>query len=288
MKLINLEQRSSEWKQFRRLHIGSTDCAPIVGTSKYKSARMVWNEKVHGKEEPENEFMRLGAAQEEAARFYFGAMNGVTYTPAVGINEAYEWQASSFDGLCDDHVIEIKCPGEKAFREAQEGKYCDDYDWQCQHHLAVSGMQRALLAFYFRRGEEIETQTFWIERDEEMINDLIELEKCFYEMYLMAFIEPPMTKLDVVERYDAEWAAAAEKYRKAYELFKLYEIEKDTAWDELISLSGDASSKGCGISVTKYSRKGNIDYQAIPLMREIDLEQYRKPAKEEWRVTIDK
>ena len=34
---------------------------------------------------------------------------------------------------------------------------------------------------------------------------------------------------------------------------------------------------GCGVEVLKSSRKGAIDYSAIPELRGIDLEQYRKP-----------
>jgi hypothetical protein len=35
---------------------------------------------------------------------------------------------------------------------------------------------------------------------------------------------------------------------------------------------------GCGVEVLKSSRKGAVDYSAIPELRKVNLESYRKPS----------
>ena len=54
---------------------------------------------------------------------------------------------------------------------------------------------------------------------------------------------------------------------------------------KLIEMANDANTMGNGVRVTKYFRKGNIDYTSIPNFNEVDLEKYRKPGSFNWRVS---
>ena len=42
---------------------------------------------------------------------------------------------------------------------------------------------------------------------------------------------------------------------------------------------------GCGIKVEKNSRKGNVDYTLIQELKNLDLDQYRKPSFDVWRIS---
>ncbi len=48
--------------------------------------------------------------------------------------------------------------------------------------------------------------------------------------------------------------------------------------DEVYRLTEDKDCKGCGVSITRTTRKGAINYSLIKELDMIDLEQYRKPS----------
>ena len=43
---------------------------------------------------------------------------------------------------------------------------------------------------------------------------------------------------------------------------------------------------GCGVEVLKGSRRGAVDYSAVPELRGVDLEPYRKPPVEVVRINF--
>lgn len=79
-------------------------------------------------------------------------------------------------------------------------------------------------------------------------------------------------------REDLEWSKLAQQWiEKKSELLRI-EAEEKTLREELIRLSDNNNAQGAGITLTHYTRKGNIDYSTIPILKEIDLEPYRKPS----------
>ena len=42
------------------------------------------------------------------------------------------------------------------------------------------------------------------------------------------------------------------------------------------------------ITLKRIESKGAVDYKAIPALKDIDLEPYRKPASITWRININK
>ena len=54
---------------------------------------------------------------------------------------------------------------------------------------------------------------------------------------------------------------------------------------ELIKESGEVNTKGFGLSLINVPRKGLIDYSQIPQLVGVDLEQYRKPNSNSWRIS---
>jgi hypothetical protein len=91
---------------------------------------------------------------------------------------------------------------------------------------------------------------------------------------------------NTVVRSDAQWLEKANKWREAKcELEKWKEIE-DTLRQELILLAGDNGTAGGGIQLSKSMRKGLVDYEKIPELKGVDLEQYRKPSAIAWRILL--
>jgi hypothetical protein len=96
------------------------------------------------------------------------------------------------------------------------------------------------------------------------------------------FKEPSKVYL---EKNDAVFEDAVNAWKEAKErLDEAKELEA-ICRDGLIYLAGDDSCKGFGVSVTKCLKVGNVDYKAIPELKGVDLEKYRKAPIEYWKVS---
>lgn len=89
------------------------------------------------------------------------------------------------------------------------------------------------------------------------------------------------------ERWDKEWQLLVKQWQYAKtDLDCSIDMER-MAREKLIKASLSNSSKGFGVKVQKIMRKGSVKFSEIPALQGIDLDQYRKPASESWRITLD-
>jgi hypothetical protein len=85
-----------------------------------------------------------------------------------------------------------------------------------------------------------------------------------------------------VER-NLEWILVAEQLAEATRAMKLYENKQEELKEKLEELSEGVNSKGAGYLFFQVNRKGSIDYTAIPGIKCLDLEQFRKPEINYWK-----
>lgn len=292
MKIIDCIQGSAEWLALRRSKITATDCAAILGKSKYKSPHMVWLDKMGKSKAFDNEAMKRGRELEPEARAYYNQKLGRNYQPAVVLSDENPWQMASLDGWDEEHkeVLEIKCPGESVFREAQAGNFSQDYVWQCLHQLSIDPTIRQVnLGFYYKAQDRVETTEACFGRDDNELKDLVAKEWAFYKDYVLRFVEPPLGSLDYQQRDDEEWERLCQQWKIIKQDLKDLEDDEKMIREQLISLAGDQSCRGAGIQLTKYTRQGNVEYAKIPELKGVDLSPYRKPTIDAWRLTeLDK
>ena len=62
----------------------------------------------------------------------------------------------------------------------------------------------------------------------------------------------------------------------------------DQAKQRLIGLASHTKEEGGGVAITRFWKRGNIEYKRIPALTGIDLDAYRGPDREEIRVLIDR
>ena len=106
-----------------------------------------------------------------------------------------------------------------------------------------------------------------------------------FAQFVSAKNPPPLTKGDVRNREDPEWAAAAMAYLQAKRAAEGTAKSLDEAKAQLIGLATHTSESGGGVSVTRYWKSGTIDYKKVPILSGVNLEQYRGAPREECRVT---
>jgi putative phage-type endonuclease len=179
--ILDLEQGSLLWLEFRRTKVCASDAAIVLGASKFRTKQELWAEKCGFIDpEPENFFMKRGKELEEPARKYAEEMLDTLFLPEVRLHPVYDWMCASYDGISFDNkvLIEIKCPLKKANHAmAKEGKIPDYYMPQLQHQMAVGGFDECIY-FSFDGKEGVSVN---VKKDDDFISNMIEKEYEFYQ-----------------------------------------------------------------------------------------------------------
>lgn len=282
MKILDIEQRSIQWHDCRRNHIGASETASVMGIG-YNSPYQVWLEKI-GMSQPKkmNEAMERGVRLECQARDKYNQITGFDMIPIVGEDEEFPFMMASFDGMtCDKkNIVEIKVPGDKNHRMALEGQVPTHYYPQLQKQIYVAGLEKV---DYFSYSEE-SSIVIPIERDNVFIASMIQQEVKFWGL-VQSFEPPELTEKDIIKRFDNEWQILAQQYLDCQKKIEVLLEEQELLRKSLILSTGQYNSAGAGIKVTKCVRKGSISYSEIEELKNLDLEKHRKKPTESWRIT---
>lgn len=176
---LDFEQSSEAWLAWRREGIGASDAPVIMGLSPWQREDELLLLKTGQKaERPANDAMERGKRLEPVARQAYVERTGIVVDPVCVQSRAHAWMRASLDGLSLDgnHVVEIKCPGEKDHSLAAAGTVPGKYFPQLQHILAVTGLAE-IYYWSFRYGH---TVLLKVDRDESFIAELLEKEVAFW------------------------------------------------------------------------------------------------------------
>jgi len=170
----------------RALFIGSSDAAPAIGVSPWKTALQLWLEKRGEAEpEPENDAMHLGKLLEPVVLSMFTRRTGnrVLAHQQRFIHPEYPWMACTVDGLTDDGtVVEAKTANWRVaekFGEEGTDAIPEEYVIQTTHAMAVTGANLAIVPVLLG-GDDL--RIYRVERNDGLIAVLIEREQAFWRM----------------------------------------------------------------------------------------------------------
>ena len=201
MTLILVKPGTDEWLDERRVGIGASDAAAVVGLDPYRSALDVWAEKCHllPAEEPSLP-MQIGLLLEPMLATLYQERTGNHVRRAAGMHQhaKYHWMRCTIDRylLGTDTLVELKTAGHWASREWGEAGTDEvpfRYIVQCQHQMAVTDRQAVDLAVLL---DNREFRIHRVDRDEAIIDDLTYQLKDFWEGYVVPRKEPPVTGRD--------------------------------------------------------------------------------------------
>jgi putative phage-type endonuclease len=278
-----MKQNTPEWLEMRRSKIGASDAAIILGISPWKTPFELWEEKVLGKEQEQSGAMARGHAMEEEARYFFERETSLNVMPKVVVHPDRDWQMASLDGITFDGsvIVEIKCPNKEVHEKARLGEVPDHYYAQIQHQLAVTG---AMHCFYFsydgKTGHKV-----MVNPDEKYIKKMIKEEERFYQCMINK--EPPeMSEKDYIVRDDIDWTSLVKEYKEVKAELDILRQCEEGIRDKIVELADKKNSIGHGLKLTRSMCKGQVDYKLVPELMGVDLEPYRKPSCEKWRITL--
>lgn len=196
-----------DWLEYRKLGIGGSDASVVCGISRYKSPVELWMEKtgqIPGHEAGEAAYW--GTQLEALVRNEFSKRTGLAVRLVKQIlqSEEHPFMLANLDGVCEHPdlgtcVFEAKTASAYKAGEWEDGIPAE-YMLQVQHYLTVTGYKAAYIAVL------IGGNTFrWklIERDEELIAMLIELESAFWN-HVRERTAPPLDGSDASARFLAE------------------------------------------------------------------------------------
>ena len=199
-----------EWLAVRKGGIGSSDTAAAVGLNPYKSQLELWMEKT-GRD---GLLPKIDPQDEESPAYWGNILEPIVashYSKRSGnrvrrINAVLQhpdpslsWMLANIDreviGATDVQILECKTAGMNGARLWKDG--VPEYvQLQVMHQLAVTGKQAADVAVLLG-GQHLEIHR--IERDEQMIARLIELERRFWD-YVVSDTPPPADGSDSADQ----------------------------------------------------------------------------------------
>jgi len=281
MKTITLEQGTKEWHAWRRNVIGGSDAPSIQGIG-FMTPNQLYLNKLGLYEPVQTKMMSRGHELEGQARELCQDMLGVELRPMCVEHDKRSWQAASLDGIDDKHsvIVEIKTGGDAALERAKNGIIPDYHRCQIQHQLEVTGLDMCVYFFFDgKNGYPID-----VYRDTKYITQLNEAEERFWKD-LQDFVPPTLTSKDYEIDESEERIKIAKEWAENRSTLELLEGVDKRLRDKLIELSGERNTVGGGVKIQICGRAGNVDYKAIPELKRVNLEEYRKPAVKFFRVT---
>lgn len=184
----------------RHEYLGASDAAGVLGLSRWSSPLKVWAEKT-GAIEPENLDEKLavwlGNQMEETVAQYFEKKTGkkvekhldAAGEPDQHVHPTHPFIRCHVDRLVvgEDAVLQCKTANPRKKKEWEGEEIPHEYIVQEQHELMVTGRRYAYIACLFGN-EHFEWKR--IERDEELIREMLFREVYFWNNFVVPRVPP--------------------------------------------------------------------------------------------------
>lgn len=184
----------------RKDYIGASECAAVLGLSRWSSPLMVWFDKTSDdvKEKEKNIAMQMGDKLEQAIAELFEAETGkkVQMANLTKYHKDYKFIAANLDRKVIGENACLEC---KSVELTRSGEFKDEnlppeMIYQVMHQLAVSGYDYGYIAILIGKGN-FKWQK--IDRDEDMIKTIIEKEVHFWKTWVEPKVMPDIiTSID--------------------------------------------------------------------------------------------
>jgi len=251
--ILRADAAQEEWLEVRKQGIGGSDVSSIVGLNRWGSAYETWSVKRGYSDGPAyNHAMRMGHLLEPVIRTLFVEDTGIKVRQAgLMRSKEHPFMQCTVDGLTPDGgIFEAKSSTGWLREEWEDGQVPDHAELQVMHNLAVTGRSHGWISGLLD-GREFFTRR--IDRDEELIAELIEIERRFWEQNVLADVAPEVTNVTLPHLKDTFAQAAdsatlqprelvvdlRERLAKAKATIKDAEKEKDQVEAEFRLLFGE-------------------------------------------------
>lgn len=285
MKVLEMQQGSSEWLAHRKSKITASEVGIILGVSPYMTALQLWELKTNKVDAaPPNAAMQRGLDLEPVARELVERRFEMTFNPLVVEDGNLMASLDGYNAV-NRVVWEHKCCGREEHLKTPLIGPPQKYLYQCQFQLMLTGAEKLLFTTMIKENNEWDLAHYWVYPDHSIFELIKDVAAAFY-LNIVNNVPPALSDKDYKERTDDGWKQAATDYINMSARYDTAELQLEQAKQRLIRLSDHTRSKGYGVSLNIGIRKGNIDYGKIVALNELNLDEYRKPSSEVITVKI--
>ena len=289
---LNLDKES--WLKYRKQGIGGSDAGAVCGLNPYRTAIQVYYDKTSDLiEDVDNEAMRQGRELEEyvARRFCEASGKKVRRANAMFYDEKNSFMLADVDRMIVGENAGLEC---KTASPYSEEKWRDDkiplsYQLQCYHYMSVCNADAWYIAVLIY-GRDF--KYYRIERDDEVIENLIRIEKEFWNEYVLKQVIPDpdgskTADAAIAERFKESKSITIpltgfderlERRQEILSLLEKIETEKRQIDQELKLYLGDAEiaeNEHYRVSWKNFSRS-SIDEKRLKAEQPEIYEKYRR------------
>ena len=181
-----------KWLEYRKQGIGGSDAGAVCGLNPYISPMQVYEDKTSVKtEDKDNEAMRQGRDLENYVARRFTEATGLKVKRAntMFYDEQNPFMLADVDRLVVGERAGLECKTVNLYNadKWEDGNIPPHYKIQCYHYMAVLGMDAWYIAALILGKGFVYHK---IERDEEVIANLRDIEKDFWENHVKAGVVP--------------------------------------------------------------------------------------------------
>lgn len=278
----------------RREGVGGSDAGAIAGVDPYRTAYDVYREK-HGMDtEPRiNNHIKRGRGMEALVFGEYLAErpdDSLTHPVPKSVHPQHPWMIGHLDAVVTSPdregpgVLEVKAPSRAMFAKIKAEGVPMSWRLQLQHYLAITGYGWGTFAIFC--ADSWELMLVDVDRDEEVIANLISVEEDFWKNHVLKYeaprVEsgkptitlPPLKNEKVTERNDPEFLQAVEAYEEARAVEEEAAAAKKAARDRIVKLVQDQpgvyDTPGFRVYNTDLPGRVTTDTKALVKDRPID------------------
>ena len=190
-----------EWLVLRKMGIGGSDAGAICGLNPYSSAIHVYKDKTSEEiNDIDNESMRQGRDLEEyvARRFMEETGLKVRKSNMMYRNKEHPFMIADIDRLIVGKDAGLECKTASAYNadKWKDNAIPEHYLIQCYHYMTVTGKREWYIAVLILGKEFKYQKVTW---DDDIINNLISIERQFWEEYVEKGVMPEPDGSEICE-----------------------------------------------------------------------------------------
>lgn len=202
-----------EWLGMRKKGIGGSEAGGICGLNPYMSPMSVYRDKTMEEiNDIDNESIRQGRDLEDyvAKRFMEAAGLKVRRSNVMYQSEEYPFMIADVDRLVVGEDAGLECKTASAYNadKWKDGEIPPHYLIQCCHYMAVTGKSAWYIAVVIL-GREFKYAK--IDRDDDMIRNLISIEEKFWTQHVVPRIMPDPDGSDICDEVLQQYFKSAQK-----------------------------------------------------------------------------
>ena len=289
---LNLDKK--KWLKYRKQGIGGSDAGAVCGLNPYRTAIQVYYDKTSDSiEDVDNEAMRQGRELEEyvARRFSEASGKKVRRANTMFYDEKNPFMLADVDRMIVGENAGLECKTASPYTEERwrDDKIPLSYQLQCYHYMSVCNADSWYIAVLIY-GRDF--KYYRLERDDEVIENLIRIEKEFWNEYVRKQVIPDpdgskTADVAIAERFKESKSITIpltgfdERLERRQELLSLLEkieTEKRQIDQELKLYLGDAEiaeNNNYRVSWKNFSRS-SIDEKRLKAEQPEIYEKYRR------------